>query len=81
MYNVIKETYMNKAMGIKEYRDKLEEYFGLPAPKEEDMQGGAGGMNVNIPYMHEGNVLGGAVNPNTLNKMNEQHGGGYNVAK
>lgn len=81
MYNVIKETYMNKAMGVKEYREKLEEYFGLPMPNEEDIEGGTSNMNVNIPYVNEGNVLGGAVNPNTLTKMNEQHGGGYNVTK
>lgn len=83
MYNIIKETYANQAMDVGEYREKLEEYVGLPAPEMEE--GVAPGANpeqqVNIPMGQSRDVFDtGAVSPKALGRMQEQRtGGNYNA--
>ena len=83
MYNIIKETYANQAMDVNEYREKLEEYVGLPAPDMEE--GYAPGMqeqDVNIPMSQSRDVLAQGVNPKALDRMEAQRtGGNFNVAK
>lgn len=82
MYNVIKETYGNQAMGVKEYREKLEEYVGLPQPKEGEEPMGMNPQNnpynVEVPMQQTPNALDRGVSPSTLGRIQEQ-GGNYNA--
>lgn len=88
MYNIIKETYMNKAMGMEEYREKLDEYVGLPKPTEEEtmaMQQPAQQPTnaVQIPFNQSRDVFaGGGVNAGALDRIQQQRtGGNYNAIK
>lgn len=88
MYNIIKETYMNKAMGQEEYRDKLDEYVGLPKPSEEEamaMQQPAQPQTagVQIPFNQSRDVFAsGGVNTGALDRIQQQRtGGNYNAIK
>ena len=86
MYNIIKETYANGAMSQEEYRQKLEEYVGLPYDEvmmQQEKQQAALQDQVNIPLGTQSrNVFNGGTNPAALDRMQEQRtGGNYNVTK
>lgn len=87
MYNIIKETYMNKAMGTEEYREKLDEYVGLPKPSEEEMAMQQSGQpqtaGVQVPFNQSRDVFAtGGVNTGALDRIQQQRtGGNFNVTK
>jgi hypothetical protein len=86
MYNIIKETYANGAMSQEEYRQKLEEYVGLPYDEvmmQQEKQQAALQEQVKIPLGTQSrNVFNGGTNPAALDRMQEQRtGGNYNVTK
>lgn len=75
MYNVINEAFGKGAMTKEEYREKLSEYVGLPynkvmqqgtlSPQSNPAQG-------NVDMRQSQNMIQGKVNPNTVEKIEEQ---------
>lgn len=84
MYNIINETFNKGAMTQDEYREKLNEYVGLPYDKSMKQQTNQQNSveQGNVPMGQSRDALNGGVSPNTLNKIEEQRtGGNYGITK
>lgn len=74
LYNLINETYSKGAMGVEEYRQKLEEYIGLPYDRElflREQQKQAESQV--LPMGQEPNVLEQGVSPQAVQRLEEEN--------
>ena len=80
MYNAIKEQFTMGAMDLEEYREKLEEYLGIPFDKdayEQKMmaQQGQPSEEAEVPLTQSQDVFAtGGANPQALDRLNQQGG-------